>query len=109
MEETREAIAREGFVREPILVEETHYIILDGHHRYGALVELGVRRVPVFLVDYGQEEVHVDTWPDATIDHITKEEIVEAVLEGRLFPPKTTRHRIDLTLQDAPVNLEDLE
>lgn len=107
LRETREAIEKEGFVRQPILVERDHYIILDGHHRYGALLELGCRRIPVYIVDYFQDAVRIDTWPDASVDRITKKEVVEAVLRGERFPPKTTRHRVELP-EDAPVNLEDL-
>ncbi|MFQ6012216.1 MAG: ParB N-terminal domain-containing protein [Thermoplasmata archaeon] len=108
LEATRKAIEEDGFVKEPILAEREHYIILDGHHRYGALLELGCRWVPVFLVDYDDEAVRVETWPDAILDHVTKQEVVEAVLAGRRFPPKTTRHRVDLPQTEARVNLEDL-
>lgn len=108
LKETREAIAEKGFVRRPILAERDQYIILDGHHRYGALVELGCRRVPVFLVDYFQDGIQVELWPEASVDHITKEDVVEAVRRGTLFPPKTTRHRVELPQREAPVKLEDL-
>ncbi|MFQ5986549.1 MAG: ParB N-terminal domain-containing protein [Thermoplasmata archaeon] len=108
LEETRKAIEEDGFVREPILAEREHYIILDGHHRYGALLELGCRWVPVFLVDYDDDGVRVETWPGSVLDHVTKEEVVKTVLAGNRFPPKTTRHRVDLPQKDARVNLEDL-
>jgi hypothetical protein len=89
-------------------VENRHYIILDGHHRYQALLDLGCKRIPVYLVDYFQDAIRVETWPGAIVDHITKEEVVEAVLRGKLFPPKTTRHILETPLEDYPVNLEDL-
>jgi hypothetical protein len=108
LEETRRAIEEDGFVKEPILAERTHYIILDGHHRHGALLELGARWVPVFLVDYDDEGVRVETWPGSVLDHVTKEEIVEAVLAGKRFPPKTTRHIVDLPDRGARVNLKSL-
>ncbi|MFQ5908200.1 MAG: ParB N-terminal domain-containing protein [Thermoplasmata archaeon] len=108
LEETRKAIEEDGFVKEPILAERTHYIILDGHHRHGALLELGARWVPVFLVDYDDEDIRVETWPDAVVDHVTKEEIVETVLAGKRFPPKTTRHIVDLPDRGARVNLKSL-
>ncbi len=108
LRETTEAIRREGYVNRPILVEDRHYIILDGHHRYQALLDLGCRKVPVYLVDYFQEDIRVVTWPGAIVDHITKEEVIEKVLNGELFPPKTTKHILRTPMGDAPVDLDDL-
>lgn len=108
LKETTAAIQADGFVRSPILVEDRHHIILDGHHRYEALLALGCTRIPVYLVDYDQEDIRVETWPGAVLDHVTKEEIVETVLAGERFPPKTTRHVLKRPLPDAPVKLEEL-
>ncbi len=108
LRETTEAIRSEGYVRKPILVEDSHYVILDGHHRYQALVDLGCRRIPVYLVDYFQDDITVETWPGAIIDHVTKEEIIEKVLVGDLFPPKTTRHVLRTQLEEFPVMLDEI-
>lgn len=108
LEETRKAIEADGYVREPILVEREHYVILDGHHRYGALLEIGTRWVPVYLVEYTDDAVRVETWPDAIVDHVSKEEVVEAALSGNRFPAKTTRHRVELPPGEARVSLKDL-
>ena len=52
LESLTNEIRADGALLKPILVAETHYVILDGHHRYAALKALGCRRVPAFLVDY---------------------------------------------------------
>ncbi|MFQ5919204.1 MAG: ParB N-terminal domain-containing protein [Thermoplasmata archaeon] len=108
VEETRQAIEADGFVREPLLVEKEHHVILDGHHRYGALLELDIRWIPVYLVDYEDDAVRVETWPGGDVDRVTKEEVLEAALSGNRFPPKTTRHRVELPPGDARVKLKDL-
>ncbi len=108
LRETTEAIRADGFVRAPILAENRHYIILDGHHRYEALLALGCSRIPVYLVDYAHDDVQVETWPGAILDHVTKEEVVERALSGETFPPKTTRHVLRTPLPDAPVELGEL-
>ncbi|MDX1534220.1 MAG: ParB/RepB/Spo0J family partition protein [Thermoplasmata archaeon] len=108
LEETRAAIEADGYVREPLLVEQEHYVILDGHHRYGALLALGIEWVPVYLVDYDDDAVRVETWPNAQVEKVTKREVVEAALSGKRFPPKTTRHRVELPPGDARVRLKDL-
>lgn len=108
LEETRQAIEREGSVRSPLLVEEDHLIILDGHHRYGALRELGCRRIPVVLVNYFDEGISVETWPGAVVDHVTKEDVVKKVLSGDVYPPKTTRHVVAEPPRSVRVKLDDL-
>lgn len=108
LKETEEAIRRDGFVREPILVEGGHHVILDGHHRYHALVNLGCRRIPVYVVDYFQDGIRVDTWPGAPVDRVPKEEVIERALNGDLFPPKTTKHMVEDPPGDSPVDLEAL-
>ena len=48
----------DGSVREPIDVERIHpdgYMILNGHHRWAAACRVGVRRIPVRIVDLTQE------------------------------------------------------
>ena len=106
--EVREGIAREGALLEPILVEKSHYVILNGHHRYAALRELGCRRVPAYVVDYFDARVELTLWPGAVVRAVTKEEVIERGLRGGLFPPKTTRHIVHYALKDVAVPLRDL-
>ncbi len=108
LEKTMREIAEEGRLRLPVLVEREHHVILDGHHRYEALKRLGCRRIPCYVVDYRSEEIGLTTWPEATLDHVSKEEVVEHGMKGQLFPPKTTRHLLKDRLPESPVLLRDL-
>lgn len=101
-------IRRDGFVRKPVLVESRHYVILDGHHRYEALRRLGCRRIPVYVVDYEDDGIGLTTWPEATVKSVTKAEVIERGLSGRLFPPKTTRHLFSLRFDEVRVPLDEL-
>lgn len=108
LDRIREEIRREGLIRRPILVAEDELVILDGHHRYLALRELGCRKVPVYLIDYKSEEVQLTTWPGSTIREVTKEMVLEQARSGKPFPPKTTRHIVKVPLEDHPVPLREL-
>ncbi len=109
LKQTIESIRREGGLRRPILVEDRHHIILDGHHRYAALKALGCRRIPAYVVDYFDATIELTTWPGAIVKEITKEEVVRHVLERKLlFPPKTTRHIVHVEMPEHPVTLADL-
>ncbi|ADR22640.1 hypothetical protein MATR_35140 [Marivirga tractuosa] len=72
-----------------ILVCNKTNVIIDGHHRYHALVSLGISEVPVTYLDYASKYIVVD--PD---EKISKERIVEAGLSGSLLEPKSSFHHI---------------
>jgi hypothetical protein len=95
-----------GVVQEPLLVAEHTWVILNGHHRYRALRAMGANGAPAWVVDYEDERIALDRWtPGPTI---SKSEVVERARSGRLFPPKTTRHRLHFDLPAHPTGLADL-
>ncbi len=57
----------------PIIVAPTslegRYLIVDGHHRWAALKELGARKVPSIIIDYFDPSVKVYTWYPGVSDH----------------------------------------
>jgi hypothetical protein len=76
----------------PIVVENSNFVILDGHHRLEAFKKLGFKKIPCLLLDYSSEKVSV--FPRRKSIPISKEIIVQRALLGDLFPPKTTRHML---------------
>ncbi len=52
----------EGKVRDPIIVDQVEYVILDGMHRFSALRSLNCRFVPCCLLDYDSSLVKVGSW-----------------------------------------------
>jgi hypothetical protein len=108
LEPLRAEIERDGELKLPVLVEREHHVILDGHHRYEALRRLGCRRIPAYVVDYASEEIGLTTWPGAVVATVTKGEVVARGVQGRRFPPKTTRHLLKEKLAESPVRLKDL-
>jgi hypothetical protein len=52
----------EGLVRDPLMVDQGEYVILDGMHRFGALRHLKCRFVPCCLVDYDSPKIQVGSW-----------------------------------------------
>ena len=69
-EETSEALlnslsrrmAQEGVQRDPIIVDGTSKVILDGMHRHAALKSLGVRFAACFELDYMNDGIAVFRW-----------------------------------------------
>jgi hypothetical protein len=108
LEQLTEQIRKDGYLRRPILVADGDLVILDGHHRVEAVRALGARRIPAYLVEYFSDIVQLSTWPDAVVFVVTKEDVIRRGRTGDLFPPKTSRHTMTISLEDRPTDLEDL-
>ncbi|MHB1932036.1 MAG: hypothetical protein ACYCPV_03500 [Thermoplasmata archaeon] len=104
--ELARAIAEAGVVQEPIWVARGSAVILNGHHRYAALLQLGAERVPAWLLEYDAPEVRLDRWSPGP--PITKAEVVARARAGHLFSIQTTRHTIAADLPARPTPLTQL-
>ena len=93
----------------PLVLDKNTGVILDGHHRHQVALRLGLQCLPCVQVDYlGDETVELDVWPNCGRESITKEEVVQAGLQGDLFHPKTSRHRLSDHLPPISVPLSRL-
>jgi cysteine synthase/O-phosphoserine sulfhydrylase/cystathionine beta-synthase len=90
LRELTQQIALDKTLKYAIVADEKTNVILDGEHRYNALKSLGCRWIPVVYVNYESQNIEVHTWRN---NHpITKKDVIEAALTGKLFPPKTSKH-----------------
>lgn len=76
-----------------ILVCSESYVIIDGHHRYFALLELGVNKIPITTINYKNSKIITHS---EKAKQVSKSEIIKAGLSGRKFKPKTSIHRISI-------------
>jgi len=102
----RDDIISDGFIRNPIIVDRDSGVILDGHHRYNAALEMGLKRIPTVLVDYLSSEIKV--YPRRKNIKVTKEIIIQIGENGKLFPYKTTRHVIPRRPLNVKTPLKEL-
>lgn len=76
LKDLMEKIRREGVVDMPIVVAPVpgtdKYLVVDGHHRWAAVKELGCRKVPAVIIDYFDERVKLKTWYPAIIGPIDR-------------------------------------
>ena len=86
-----------GVIKSPILADRKTGIVLDGSHRYIFFLKNGYKNVPVVFVNYQDENIRVGSklihrfLIDSELN-ISKAEVVDRGLTGRLFTPRTTRH-----------------
>ena len=64
-------------------------LIIDGHHRYFALKELGFNKVPVTLIDYKSNSIRT-----GSKSPLEKQFIVEVGKSSKLLEPKSTEHAV---------------
>lgn len=92
LKKVRWRIFSSACLRNPIIVEAKHYVILDGHHRVQALSDLGYSKIPAVLVNYYNEKIKVAARRKNI--KISKEKIIERALANTPYPYKTTKHFI---------------
>jgi hypothetical protein len=92
-----EMINTSGFVNSPIIADSRTGVVLDGSHRYIYFLANGYKEAPVKFVNYMDENIRVGTHlmhrhiiDDTT--GISKKEVLERGISGKLFPPRTTRN-----------------
>jgi len=107
-------IFKDGYISQPLVVENKHFIVLDGSHKHIILSMGGFKYAPVYLVDYDNPHIRVGSHRQhsfLTDKHpvtITKEDVVERGFSGNLFPPRTTRHIFTFKRPDLRISLSDL-
>jgi len=95
-------IKSDGILKKPIAVDLNTNVVLDGHHRIGALKLLGCSKIPVLFVDYQSPKIGVKTTENGK--EYSKQKVIEAALRGRLLPPKSTWHYVLLSNKMAHIS-----
>ncbi|MFH0943245.1 MAG: ParB N-terminal domain-containing protein [Candidatus Beckwithbacteria bacterium] len=82
----------DGRLKKPIIVDGKTGVILDGHHRFWAIGQLGLSGIPARIVNYQDKNIQVIAWRKG--EKISKSEVIRAGMTGKLLRPKTSRHLI---------------
>lgn len=105
--EVLEQFLKSGCVDYAVVADAATGTVVDGHHRLEALRRMDAELVPVHLIDYKDPKIKVRNWREDE-PPVTKEDVLRHAREGRLFPPKTTRHDYIRVLDPVNVPLEML-
>jgi hypothetical protein len=107
LEKVKDKIEKNGYLINPVIVDESSMVILDGHHRVRALGILGYSKIPAYVVNYSDKGIRViQRRPEIPI---SKEIIVEKALAGEVFPCKTSKHVIPGRPMKVNIPLEKLK
>ncbi len=97
----------------PLIIDKKYKIVLDGSHRYALLYSHGYKFAPVVEVDYSNESIFVGNHLHHRFlydkkKRISKKEVINRALKGKLYNPRTTRHFFPFRKIDLPTKLEQL-
>jgi L-serine kinase (ADP) len=106
LKKVKDNIKNNGVIINPIVIDQKHQVILDGHHRVQALKLLGYTKVPAYVVDYFDENITVDQRRKEI--PISKKIIIKGALSGEIFPCKTSKHKVPDRPMGLNVALDDL-
>lgn len=95
-------IESDGILKKPIVVDVNTNVVLDGHHRIGALQALGCSKIPAVFVDYQSPKIGVKTAEDG--EEYPKRKVIETALKGELLPPKSTWHYVTFSKEIAHIS-----
>ena len=73
------SLEKEGFLRDPVIVDHESLVVLDGMHRVTVLRRLGCKLVPVCLVDYDSPEIKVERWCRTVKNEELSEELTKRI------------------------------
>lgn len=83
----------------PIVIDNKHGLVMDGHHRFEVAKRISLKLVPIIACSYSEVEVY--SLRDDEI--VTVDQIIENHLNGIIYPNKTAKHNFYFHL---PENLE---
>lgn len=80
LEKLKKKVEVEGCIRQPVIVDEKTFIVLDGTHRVSAAKSLGCHLIPVCLVNYDNQNLLLDSWY-RMIQPLSLEKLISSVKE----------------------------
>lgn len=92
--ELKDSLVRDGVVRDPVIIDASSCVVLDGMHRVAALKELHSRVMPICAVDYLNPNIRVGTWFRVLSGQTTPAQMEAALSQSGI---KTERYSADLT------------
>lgn len=74
-----------------IIICSNSNVIIDGHHRFRALMDLGYTTIPVTKINYSDPKILTHSNPEFML---SKEKIISAGQQRKLLDPKSSIHRL---------------
>lgn len=107
LEQLAHTIEADGQVRNPIIVDKQSSVVLDGMHRIAALQKLGIKRIPVCLIDYENPNVIVCSWYKTITDASRINQILTLVVQAGSTIKEINKSKIGVSPAVAAVKFRN--
>lgn len=97
-------IEHDGVWTQPVVIEEEHMLILDGHHRYQVALGMGLKRIPVVALSYDD----IELWSLRPECSVSREEVIARAISGDIYPKKTVKHDFKKVFPQVNTPLSEL-
>ena len=99
-------ISMSGIWTTPLVIDNEHGLIMDGHHRHQVAMRLGLIYVPVVAWNYNQ----VDVWSLRDTEEVTVKRILQNYKDGIMYPNKTAKHGFPFSIEsNLEINIDELK
>ncbi len=99
-------IEESGIWQRPIVVEEKHMLILDGHHRYEVAKELNFSHILCEFFNYFDPQLEV--WSLRADCEVSKDMVIQRAITGSIYPYKTAKHKFPRNVEKCMMPLAKL-
>lgn len=99
-------ISMSGIWTTPLVIDNEHGLIMDGHHRHQVAIRLSLIYVPVVAWSYSQ----VDVWSLRDTEEVTVERILQNHIDGIIYPNKTAKHGFPFSIEsNLEIQIDELK
>ena len=101
-----EEVCNSGIWTTPIVIDNKHGLIMDGHHRHQVAMRLGLTFVPAVACSYSE----VNVWSLRESEVVSVERILQNYKEGIIYPNKTAKHDLPFTItSNLEIRIDELK
>ncbi len=103
-----EQIRRDGEVKYPLIVDKYSNVVLDGHHRFYSLKDLGCKYAPAHIVDYYDPHIKVERWCPLVKTRNEVKAVFKALSKNEFIIEEVENEdvlKIVLTLEQASIGM----
>jgi len=101
----KKKIKLDGCWTKPLIIDKSNHLIMDGHHRFQAAKELGLKKIPAIKVDYDE----IPIWSLKKEEIVSKELVKKRALDGKIYPNKTVKHSFPFEIKLCNIPIGDLK
>jgi choline kinase len=98
-------MTKDGNWTQPIIIENKHYLVLDGQHRIEAAKRMNIKIIPSIILNYN----NVQVWTLRKEEKVSVKRVYERVLKNNIYPYKTVKHKFTFKIPIIDFSLSSLQ